>query len=500
MNVSAIPARPLRLSWPIPLAAVLTVLVATLPLVCWFGLANPDLVPGICKLPWTNTGGTVAAAGTVFVLLAVPILVMLISHRGDMVGMWLMQNGLLAGGFFFLPITAFRLDVPNLGPSILDAGCWVAIVNALGFVVLLVVLGLTYFSARVVGADVKPLPAPPENYDARLVVMLRVAAVYCVSAVILSMAVTHTIPMLAPDPEAARYVFDDNSITRPFFNVNMGILPYVSSGLLVMFLRNPHRLLGLDGWLAGAVLMAELATGDRFPLAVAAMVSIVLLSMEKRRPRWLLLTAVVSYFILFVGLSGLTSIWRQNREAMSSHESLITVSFREAYLGNNLIDYRDAAWVFSQWDHQPLMGKTYSSAMLAMVPSGLFPMRKQWHLGQTGLRIVGWGDYEHFGLRLSCFGESFLNFGYTGVVAMGIIMGIMLGTLLRYLHLLSNPGQPPCLARNLTIVMLTQMVLIWTNTSDAFMFWSLLALLFIMRLIVFHRPWRETAPNNRRTS
>lgn len=486
MNASAINARPLRLSWPVPLAAVLAVFAMMLPLICWFGLANPDLVPGLSNLSWTNTGVMISAAGTVFILFFVPLTWMLVSRRGDFVGIWLMQNALLAVGYFFLPQTAYGLNIPDLGPAILHAGGLVVIVNALGFLILLVALGLAFFFARLARAGIKPLLAPPEIYDRRLLILLRFGALFCVGTIVLSMAVTRTIPMLASDPVEARYIFDDNAVTRPLYNASVAILPFISSGLLVMFLRKPRRLFGLDGWLAGMVLVAQLLSSNRFPLAIAVMVAITLLSMEKKWPRSLLFVAVAGYFVLFLGLSGFTSIWRQNREELSSKEGIVAASFHEAYTGNNLIDYRDAAWVFSQWDHQPLMGKTYLGGMAEMLPSAIFPMKRQWHLGQTALRIVGWGEYKHFGLRVSCFGESFLNFGFAGVAGLAMILGIIFGTLLRYLHLLSNASQPVCLSRNMCVVMLMQMLIVWTSTGDAYIFWALLVSLVFIRIIVLY--------------
>lgn len=486
MNPPAIQARPPWLSWPIPLAAVLTVLAVVFSLICWFGLSNPNLIPELFNQSWNNTGGMIAAAGTVLILFFVPLTWMLVSRRADFMAMWLMQNALLAGGYFFLDQTAVALDIPKLIPAIMQTGVLVAVINALGFTILLVTLGLTFLFARLARAEVRPLLAPPEIYDRRLLIVLRYAALFCVGVIILNMAATRTIPMLAADPEEARYLFEDNSVTRPLFLVNMAYLPFVFGGLLVMLYRNRRHLWGGDGWLAGMLLLAQLLSGDRFPLAIAVMVAIILLSMERKWPRSLLFVAVVGYFVLFVGLSGFTSIWRQNREALSSKEGIVATSFREAYTGNNLIDYRDAAWVFSQWDHKPLIGITYLGGMTEMLPSGVFPMKKQWHLGLVALGIVGWGGVKHFGLRLTCFGESFLNFGFAGVVGMGMILGITIGALLQYQHLLSRPGQPACLSRNLSVVMLMQMLIIWTCSGDAYQFWALLALFGFIRIFVFY--------------
>lgn len=486
MNAYATQMGAVRISWPLPLTSVLAVFAALLLAICWCGLADPNLVPGFFNLPWHDSIATLAAGGTIFICLFVPIVWLVLSRRADFAAIWIMQNGLLAGGYFFLPETAYALSLPEVAIKILNTGGAIAIINALGFVVLLITLGLTNLFARLTRATVNPLPKPPEIYDWRLMVLLRIAAIIGVVVVAMAMAVSHTIPMLASDPEAARYAFTQNSLTRPLFNLNMAIMPFVAGGLSVLFFRKPSRHFGMDGILGGALVAFQFLSGDRFPLAVATMVFIALMSMEKKWPRWLLFMSVVTYFFLFVGLSGLTSMWRQNRDAMSSNEGLMAASFRQAYTGDNLIDYRDGAWVFAQWDKQPLLGITYCGGLTEMMPSALFPQKKQWHLGKVALRIVGWEEHDdHYGLRLSCFAESFLNFGFAGVIGMGVIFGIILGTISRHLTLLSNGDHLPCVARNLSALILTQMLLIWANTSDAFMFWALMALLLIMKIFVF---------------
>lgn len=483
-NVYATRPGAVRISWPLPVAGMLAVFSLMLVAIVWFGLDDPNLIPGFFDLQFGAALPSLVAEATIFFLLLVPILWMILARRADFAAIWVMQNGLLAGGYFFLPETAFALSLPEVAIPILHTGGAIVLVNALGFMVLLVTLGLTNLFNRFSRAAVNPLPNPPEIYDSRLLVLLRLASAAGVAVVALAMVVSHTIPMIASDPEAARYAFTQNSLTRPLFNLNMALLPFVAGGLMTLFFRNPRRV--WDGCLGGALLMAQLLSGDRYPLSVAAMVFIALMSMEKKWPRWLVLVTVASYFFLFVGLSGLTGLWRTDKGALNSDQSVLAESFRTAYTGDNLIDYRDGSWVFSQWDKQPLHGITYVGGLAEMMPSAIFPLKKQWHMGKVALRIVGWEEHDdHYGLRLSAFAESFLNFGFAGVVGLGVIFGILIGMLSRHLSLLSNGGQPPCLARNLSAVILLQMLLIWSNTSDAFMFWALFALLLVMKVLVF---------------
>ncbi|HEY5792523.1 MAG TPA: O-antigen polymerase, partial [Chthoniobacterales bacterium] len=205
-------------------------------------------------------------------------------------------------------------------------------------------------------------------------------------------------------------------------------------------------------------------------------------TLEKKLPRPVLVAAFAASLFLFAGLSGFTAILRQDRSALDEG-NIVGQSLREAFLGDNLIDLRDAAWVFSEWDFEPLNGKTYLGGLTAMLPSGVFPQKKEWHLGLTGVRMVGWNPDEHFGLRITFFGESFLNFGPAGVVGLAVIMGCLFGGLLRTLHLISAK-RPPCLYCGLKVVVMMQMCLPLANTSDAFTFWSMGAFLVLQWLAV----------------
>jgi oligosaccharide repeat unit polymerase len=324
-------------------------------------------------------------------------------------------------------------------------------------------------------ARLSPLVAPPEKYDERLRTLLIATGLLAAAVIALPMAASGTIPMLAADPVTARFAMIKSDVARAFYHMGTALLPFAVGGLLAGVLRHPARLFALDGVLAVGIVVLQILTSNRLPLAITLLVTATLLSMERRWPRSLLVAAFISYILLFAGLSGFTSILRQDRGALE-HTNVVEASLTEAFLGDNLIDLRDASWVFSHWNHEPLLGQTYLGGLVAMVPSGIFPQKKQWHLGLTGIRIVGWDPEVHFGLRITFFGESFLNFGWAGVAGLALILGCIFGVLLRMLHL-AGAKDPPCLAKNLKIVLLMQMSLPLSNTSDAFTAWSMLALL-----------------------
>lgn len=95
------------------------------------------------------------------------------------------------------------------------------------------------------------------------------------------------------------------------------------------------------------------------------------------------------------------------------------------FYGNNFSDLRDFAWVYSAWNHVFWAGKTYIAALLAFVPRFASQFRDTWGLGVATASTVGLDPQVHPGLRPGMFGEGFFNFGLFGVVAVGLILGII---------------------------------------------------------------------------
>jgi oligosaccharide repeat unit polymerase len=93
--------------------------------------------------------------------------------------------------------------------------------------------------------------------------------------------------------------------------------------------------------------------------------------------------------------------------------------------GNTFSDLRDFAWVYSAWDHVFWGGKTYLAALLAFIPRFASEFRDSWGLGVATVTTVGLDPQVHPGLRPGAFGESFFNFGLLGVVAVGLMLGIV---------------------------------------------------------------------------
>ncbi|HEY0258061.1 MAG TPA: hypothetical protein VGC39_11505, partial [Candidatus Methylacidiphilales bacterium] len=109
--------------------------------------------------------------------------------------------------------------------------------------------------------------------------------------------------------------------------------------------------------------------------------------------------------------------------------------------------------------------------------------------------IVGMPEDQHFGLRITFFGEAFLNFGWAGVILLGTLLGSLYAVLLRQIHLATEPGTPSCLYRNITLLILLQCLLPLSNTSDGFIFWAQVGLLFLMWITIVY-PLRRLISKN----
>jgi oligosaccharide repeat unit polymerase len=95
------------------------------------------------------------------------------------------------------------------------------------------------------------------------------------------------------------------------------------------------------------------------------------------------------------------------------------------FYGNTFSDLRDFAWVYSAWDHKFWAGRSYLAALVSFVPRFASQFRDTWGLGVLTASTVGFDPQVHPGLRPGAFGEGYFNFGLAGVVAVGLMLGIV---------------------------------------------------------------------------
>jgi len=467
--------------WCEPFFGLGTLFLIFIPVAAWAGWY--DTQPWIrFQPPWNEPWVGWLVALTASALVAIPMCWVTASRVLDVFAMVMSQNALTLVAYYFIGETSGNLGV-QLQPAILSAVALVVLMNVVGFAILFGVFASVY--AFCVRRDYR-LPAPrvaPELCDPPLLTFLQVVTVINIILIVLPMVVTKTVPLLAADAMEARYVMLRSDASRAFYNLGTALVPFSLAGMAMGVLRDWKRYIWVHVPLGGMLAFVQLLSGQRLPLAVALLVILTLVTLEKRFPRWMMPGAYLGFILFFMTLNGFTALLRLDPSELQGGENPIVASVKEAFMGNNIIDLRDASWVFGSWDFQPLEGQTYLGGLVSLVPSAIFPQKHDWHLGLTCIRIVGWGDEEHFGVRITYFGESFLNFGWAGVAGLAILMGTLYGVLLRALHL-ARDAQPASLFRNIQIVVLMQMCHPLTNTSDAFTFWAMLFLFIGMSLWV----------------
>lgn len=131
----------------------------------------------------------------------------------------------------------------------------------------------------------------------------------------------------------------------------------------------------------------------------------------------ILFFVVLLFTLLYVGAL---------RAGITSMGLFVSGVIIEIFYGNTFSDLRDFSLILSSWDGHFWLGKTYIAAAFAFVPRFLSDYRDKWSLGVVTASMVGFDPKVHPGLRPGCFGESYLNFGYMGVLVMGLVAGIVL--------------------------------------------------------------------------
>jgi len=96
------------------------------------------------------------------------------------------------------------------------------------------------------------------------------------------------------------------------------------------------------------------------------------------------------------------------------------------FYGNELSDLRDFAWVLSGIGDDLLYGKTYLVGILSFIPSSILEYRNTWGYGAVTAAAGNLDHTTHPGLRMTIFGEAYINFGIFGVVLLGLFSGYVL--------------------------------------------------------------------------
>ena len=104
----------------------------------------------------------------------------------------------------------------------------------------------------------------------------------------------------------------------------------------------------------------------------------------------------------------------------------ILIFIGQILYGNTFSDLRDFSWVLTGFNDNYVLGKTYLSALFSYIPSGISDFREVYKYGEVTNHFAGIVFDHHFGLRMTIFGEMYINFGYIGVFIISVFMGYLL--------------------------------------------------------------------------
>lgn len=169
---------------------------------------------------------------------------------------------------------------------------------------------------------------------------------------------------------------------------------------------------------------------------------------------------VLSFFAFLIFIVGLQSL----REKTITFNKFKDIGNELAY-GNSFSDLRDFTVVYSKWDKEYLLGKTYLAGLIAFIPRSMSTYRDNWALGvftintinnlenknifENKLRLLqkntdpGITVKNHSGMRPGSFGEMYFNFGIIGVFALAFILGLVTKYIDFNIKLICNSSKDP---------------------------------------------------------
>ena len=208
-----------------------------------------------------------------------------------------------------------------------------------------------------------------------------------------------------------------NPALRPVALVISNYSIVVASHCLARYIDTREKILL---WCTILLSFGLLFFGSRGNLVAIYLSILVCYLIKLRRRITLLRICLLAAFITVAGFY-LGSV----RAGSFSVNALFASVVFQLFYGNNFSDLRDFAWVYQAWDHVFWMGKTYLAGLLAFMPRVVSDFRDTWGAGVAMDNTVGLDPTVHPGLRPGEFGEPYFNFGIFGVIAAGLILGII---------------------------------------------------------------------------
>lgn len=229
---------------------------------------------------------------------------------------------------------------------------------------------------------------------------------------------------LADGAAGARAVALRVPAIRPLYHIVATVLPILLS--MVLLLAHERRRRSL--WVV-ALLLFGLATltGSRAAAFTGVLTAVLATLAHRSLHRDVPRRTLVRYALLAVPAMLLILYLGEIRHGRFNPLTTVANFASLLLYGNNFSDLRDFAWVLAYWNEELFLGRTQLAGVLGLIPTVLSSFRAEWGFGRVTTNMTGitFGevDASHPGLRPGMFGESYLNFGFVGVIAAGLLLG-----------------------------------------------------------------------------
>lgn len=214
----------------------------------------------------------------------------------------------------------------------------------------------------------------------------------------------------------ARSSIGESSSERPFYNIATSVYPIFIAIVGVLYLDS-YKIKYLIGFLVLLGFSFIFGTRGAAFSALATTLFIFIVS-KGRNIGWTKLSLIGGGLIL--GIVGF-GLLRGGATELSGSDV-----FASFLYGNTFSDLRDFAWFLSAWNGELIMGKTYLAGILSFIPSGMWEFRSIWSIGKVTTTTTGLTGMFHGGLRITFFGESYINFGIIGTAIFSFTFGYLL--------------------------------------------------------------------------
>jgi len=313
------------------------------------------------------------------------------------------------------------------------------------------------------------LSAEPETIYARARLVVIGGSLFIVGALI----VTDYFPLLQENPLLARVQFNTFSGHAALFSLLSKIIDVVSVSAPALVVGRKISL--GSALLFGLALLSVALTASRecflFMLVFAPAC---LLVRQKRNFLILLRLAPIAFLPFF-----LTDAYLKYGNQFEDHPAIQLAA-------TVLPEVRDLGWTLDLWDGTRLNGRTYVGDLIPL-PSAVVSFKGSSTTSSVTKQIVGIPvDAPHGGLRITGYGQAWLNFGLPGVVVFGVLLGWLVSVLEAVLAIASELS--PIHFYGATAMALTPVLYLYLSGTAAIWDQVIMPVLFIW--VLFRSPGR----------